>query len=336
MRETPILRRLRGSVGMKIIQITNTYTGAVLDIVRRCAPEGFEIRTLPENTQQALADCAADADYILASGRVRLTEEILDKARRLRMVQRTGVGLDALDLSALKKRGIPLYVNRGVNAESVAEHALLLMLACLRRLPAVHRNTANGIWKKQERGIQTYELAGKTVGLIGMGNIACTLAGLLKGFGVRILYCDPFRLSEQKERELGVAFCEMDELLPQADILSLHCPLTEQTRGIMNRESFARMKDGAILVNTARGGLVDTAAAVEALRSGKLSFAGLDVHEEEPLTGGEIMRLENVILTPHIGGITYDSFYRMMCDAMRNIEKFDKGEPEEIAAYLYR
>lgn len=321
---------------MKIIQITNTYQGAVLDIVRRCVPEGFQIRTLPENSMEALLSCVSDADYILASGRVKITQEVLEKAEKLKMIQRTGVGLDSLDLDALRKKNIPLYVNYGVNAESVAEHTLLLMLACLRRLPVVHGNTRNGIWKKQEQGIQTYELAGKTVGLLGMGNISRTVVGLLKVFGVQILYYDPYRLSSERETELGVTYCEYEDLLAKVDILSLHCPLTENTRKIVNAEAISKMKDGAILVNTARGGLVDTEAVVNGLRSGKLSFAGLDVHEEEPLNAtSEITKLENVILTPHIGGVTYDSFQQMIRDAMRNIAKFENGELEAISQYLH-
>ncbi|MGM9614328.1 MAG: 2-hydroxyacid dehydrogenase [Oscillospiraceae bacterium] len=321
---------------MKIIQITNTYKGSVLDIVKQFVPDGFAIRTLPENSTEALAACVVEADYLLASGRVKITKEVLDKAMKLKMVQRTGVGLDSLDLEELKKRKIPLYVNRGVNAESVAEHALLLILACLRKLPIVHENTKNGIWKKQEQGIQTFELAGKTVGLIGMGNIARVLVRLLRGFGVQILYYDHYRLDPGKENELGITYCELADLMPCVDILSLHCPLTEQTRKMMNAKTIAKMKKGGILVNTARGGLVDTAALVGALKTGHLAFAALDVHEEEPLKStNEITKLENVILTSHIGGITRDSFSRMMSEAMRNIEKFELGELDEISRYLH-
>lgn len=321
---------------MRIIQITNTYKGTVLEIVKSCVPEGFKVRTLCENSTKALIECVGDADYILASGRVKITKEVLDEASKLKMIQRTGVGLDSLDLEELKSRNIPLYVNQGVNAESVAEHTLLLMLASLRRLPIIHRNTERGIWKKQEQGIQTYELAGKTVGLVGMGNIAKTVVALLKGFGVNVLYYDPYPLNAEQEVELGAHYCEYEKMLSKVDILSLHCPLTEQTRKIVNRESLAKIRKGAILINTARGELVDMNAVVDALKSGLLSFAGLDVHEEEPLTGNkEIMKLENVILTPHIGGITYDSFYRMMHDAMRNIVKFEDGKLEDISQYRY-
>lgn len=320
----------------KTILLTNHYPKVPYDIVMSVVPDGFHLKMLPENSQEALVSSVKDADYILASGRVKITKEVLDKAEKLKMVQRTGVGLDSLDLKELNKRNIPLYVNQGVNAESVAEHTLLLMLACLRKLPVIHRNTANGIWKKQKQGVQTYELAGKTIGLIGMGNIAQTVVRLLKPFGVKIFYYDAFRKSENIEKVLGITYCSLNELFGKADILSLHCPLTDDTRKVINEKVLASMKDGAILVNTARGDLIDTSAMVEALKSGKLAFAGLDVHEEEPLKDGcGIKELSNVILTPHIGGVTYDSFYRMMHDAMRNIEKYENGALDEIAQFLY-
>ena len=320
---------------MKTILLTNHYPAAPYDIVKSELPEGFRLVMLSENTQECLEAAAPEADYILASGRVKLNQAVLDKAQKVKMIQRTGVGLDSLDLAALKARGIPLYVNAGVNAESVAEHALLLILACLRRLPEIHRNTAAGIWKKQEQGVKTRELAGRTVGLVGMGSIARALVRLLSGFGVTVLYYDPFRLSEERERALNVMYVPLDQLLHEAEIVSLHCPLTDDTRYLLGRETFAQMKDGAILVNTARGGLIDNAALAEALVSGKLSFAGLDVHSEEPIDKeNPILQLSNVILTPHIGGVTYDSFRSMMHDAMRNIKLFDEGKLDEIAPYL--
>ena len=143
---------------MKKVLLTNKYTGRPLEIVREETPEGFEICFLSEQTPEALRSEASAADYILAGGRLPITREVLEKAGQLKMIQRSGVGLDSLDLEAIREKRIPLYVNRGVNAESVAEHALLLILASLRRLPEIDRNTRNGIWKKQEQGIRTGEL----------------------------------------------------------------------------------------------------------------------------------------------------------------------------------
>ncbi len=321
---------------MKTILLTNNYYGAPLEIVKGEVPDGFDIRFLPEQTQDALVSQVSEADYILAGGRLKITREVLERADNLRMIQRSGVGLDALDLDAIREKGIPLYVNQGVNAQSVAEHALLLMLACLRRLPTIDRNTKNGVWKKQEQGVQTAELRGKTVGIVGMGNIAKTLAGLLKPFHVRILYNNLFRMPPEFEAENNMRFAGMEELLGSSDIVTIHCALTPETRNLIDRDAIRRMKDGAILINTARGEIVDPIAAAEALSSGKLSYAGLDVHAKEPIPEDYPMKgIENVILTPHIAGVTADSFRAMMRDAFRNIACFDKGLLDEIAPYRY-
>lgn len=321
---------------MKTILLTNHYSSGPYEIVKDELPEGFNLIMLEENSQECIERMAGEADYILASGRIKINQAVLDKASKLKMIQRTGVGLDSLDLEVIRKKNIPLYVNQGVNAESVAEHTLLLMLACLRKLPQIHNNTSHGIWEKQEQGVQTHELKGKTVGMIGMGNIAKTVVKLLKGFDVQIEYYDAYRLPLEKETDLDIHYCSYQELLSRADILSLHCPLTDMTKNLINKEAFSVMKNGTILINTARGGLVEMEALVDALKSGKLAFAGLDVFDEEPLSGEHpILALENIIVTPHIGGITKDSFEQMMHDAMRNIEKFEEGKLDEIAQYLY-
>lgn len=321
---------------MKTILLTNKYSGTPLDIANGEAPDGFIIRFLPEQTQEALLDAVAGADYILAGGRLKISREVLEKADRLRMIQRSGVGLDALDLDAIKEKGIPLYVNQGVNAESVAEHTLLFMLACLRKLPLINSNTKNGIWKKQEQGVQTAELKGKTVGIVGMGNIAKTLIGLLKPFQVKILYYNRSQMPTEYEMENNMSFVSMDELLKNSDIVTIHCALTPETRNLINYETLGMMRDGAILVNTARGEIVDPVSVAEALRNGKLPFAAFDVHAQEPIQDDYPLKdIENVILTPHVAGVTADSFRTMMHDAFRNIECFDNGELEVIAPYRY-
>lgn len=321
---------------MKYILLSNSYSGIPLQIVQNELPANFQLLFPNEQTENALKAQIHKADYLLAGGRLKITRETLDRAVRLKMIQRSGVGLDALDLDAIKEKGIPLYVNQGVNAESVAEHTLLLILACLRRLPVIDRNTKNGIWKKQEQGVQTAELRGKTVGIIGMGNIARTLVSLLKPFQINILYWNRMRKSLEFEAKNNMRFVGMDELLVGSDIVTLHCALTPETSNLINADSIRRMKDGAILVNTARGGIVDTNALADALKSGKLSYAALDVHSEEPIPADYPLReLENVILTPHIAGVTADSFRTMMHDAFRNIECFDRGELETIAPYRY-
>ncbi|MBQ3426750.1 MAG: 2-hydroxyacid dehydrogenase [Clostridia bacterium] len=318
---------------MKKILLTNRYKGEPLNIIKAAVPDDFELEILDKPDQAELIAKAGYADYFIASGRLKINSEVLANANKLKMIQRTGVGLDSLDLEAIKAKNIPVYVNRGVNADSVAEHTMLLILASLKRLPQADNETRSGVWKKQARGVKNRELRGRTVGLIGMGNIGRRVAKMLGGFDVDIIYYDAYPAGEAAERELKLKRAGLDELLNNSDIVSLHCPLLDGTRHIINSGSIEKMKDGAVIVNTARGGLIDEAALAVALKSGKLSYAGLDVYEQEPPGDSELFGLDNVIATPHIGGITYDSFYRMMSGAMRNIRLFDEGRLDEIEQY---
>ncbi len=312
---------------MKNILLISKYESGPLDIYQEYLPEEFQLfNGLSDNLENL-----DKIDYMIASGRTKVDGNLLSKMTNLKMIQRTGVGLDSLDLDEIKEREIPLYVNQGINAQSVAEHSLLLILACLRKLTIFHNNTINGIWRKQKIGVATYELKGKTVGMIGMGNIAKALVRLLKVFEVKIVYYDLYRLSEDEERELGINYCSLEELFKDSDIISLHCPLLDSTRNIVCRENIEKMKDGVVIVNTARGGLINNADIIEALNKGKIAFAGLDVHESEPISeNNEIVKCQNVILTPHIGGVTYNSFSAMISRAMNNIEKFSQGKLDEI------
>ena len=316
---------------MNRILFTNNYTVAPLKIVNEELPSSFEAVFLSDQTENELIEKSKSIDYIIAGGRIKISKKVLRNADNLKMIQRSGVGLDSLDLDAIKEKGIPLYVNKGINADSVAEHALMLMLACLRRLPQADGNTKSGIWNKQGLGIQTAELRGKTVGIVGMGSIAKRLVSLLKPFQVHVLYNDLYRAPLEFETENQSHYVSIEKLLSESDIVSINCALTPDTKHLIDSKTISQMKDGAILVNTARGSIIDAEALAQALRTGKLSFAGLDVHEEEPISADyPLLGIENVILTPHIGGVTADSFRSMMRAAFRNISLFDQGRLEEI------
>ena len=321
---------------MKTILLTNHYSEEPYRIINNCVNGNFNLKMLESNSQECLVNTVSEADYILASGRLKIGKQVLDKANKLKMIQRTGVGLDSLDLKEISLRNIPLYVNQGINAQSVAEHTLLLILACLRKLTLINANTKAGIWEKQSQGIQTLELSGKTIGIIGLGNVAKILVKLLKPFGVTIHYYDKNRLDGNLEKELGIDFLEINDILAESDILTLHCPLTEDTKYIINANSLKIIKDKSILINTARGGLVETSALIDSLKTNKLSFAALDVYEQEPPSVSELMRLNNVILTPHVAGITFDSFKRMMQEAINNISLFDRKEFSIIEKFKYK
>lgn len=314
---------------------TARYTGIPWDILRSVIPDGFSVETLEELSYDCLLKQAVDADYLLVSGRLPVDKDVLAAAKQLKMIQRTGVGTEMLDLEAIKSRGIPVYVNAGVNARSVAEHTLTLILACLKRLPQINANTHNGVWKKQLQGVSAHELYGKTVALVGMGNIGRTVAAMLQPFEVRILYTDVFRQGMEVEAQLGMTYYEsFEKMLPETDILSFHCPLTNENTEMLNIDTLSMMKEGAIVVNTARGRLIEPEALYSALQSGRIASAALDTHYEEPIKEGyRLAELENVILTPHIGGLSYEAFKRMMADAVRNIELYHSGRIDEIVKH---
>lgn len=317
---------------MKRILHTARYTGIPWKILQSVVPDGFEVKTLDELSYDCLIKSAVDADYLLVSGRLPIDEGVLSSARHLKMIQRTGVGTEMLDVEAIKRHGIPVYVNAGVNAQSVAEHTLTLMLACLKRLPQINQQTHQGVWKKQLVGVTTRELKGKTVALVGMGNIGRLVAGMLQPFGAKVIYTDVVRQPEETEKRLGLTYYDSFEaMLPEADILSFHCPLVKENTEILNQCTLAMMKKGAIVVNTARGKLINPDDLYDALKSEKLSAAALDTHYEEPLKENyKLAELDNVILTPHIGGLSYEAFHQMMADAVENIIAFEDGGLADI------
>lgn len=312
---------------------TYRYTGRPWEILQSVVPEGYTIKTLDPPTYEQLVKEAEDADYFLVSGRLPIDKGVLDAAKKLKMIQRTGVGTEMLDKEEIKQRGIPVYVNAGVNARSVAEHTLTLILACLKHIPLIDRQVRNGIWKKQETGISCHELYGKTVGLVGMGAIGRHVAEYLNVFGAKILYTDVHQLSPEQEQKLNATYIpSFEEMLSQVDILSFHCPLTNENKEMLNEKTIAMMKPNATIINTARGKLINESALYHALKEKRISAAGLDVHYEEPISTDNhlLSTLDNVILTPHIGGLSFETFQTMMKDAIENIVMFDKSQSEKI------
>ncbi len=312
---------------------TYRYTGRPWEILQSVVPQGYTIKTLEVPTYDQLLKEVVDADYLLVSGRLPIDKAVLDAAKNLKMIQRTGVGTEMLDKEEIKRRGIPVYVNAGVNARSVAEHTITLMLACLKRIPAIDKQVRQGIWKKQETGTSCHELYDKTVGLVGMGAIGKLVAEYLHVFGAKIVYTDLYRLPAELERRYNATYIpSLEELLPQVDILSLHCPLTAGNKEFINKNTLALMKKNSIIINTARGKLINELDLYNALKNGNICVAGLDVHYEEPIKieNHLLSTLDNVILTPHIGGLSFETFQTMMKDAIENIVAFDRGERGSI------
>ncbi len=316
---------------MPLILLTNRYSEKVLEVVSSQVPAGFEFLSLEKADKESLISKAGEADYFLASGRLAIDKEVIGAATKLKMIQRTGVGTDTLDLARLKQKGIPVYVNAGINSFSVAEHTVLLMLAVLRRLPIACGGVKAGKWEKNDVGIGCRSLSGKTIGMIGVGNIGKAVVTMLQAFGVEILYYKVKRLTPQEEKRLKLRYCTLGSLLKQVDILSINCPLNPQTRGLISRDEIASMKVGSFIINTGRGPIIDEEALISALQSGHIAGAGLDVFSQEPPgKDNPLLLLDNVVATPHVGGLTIETFSKMMRDAFENISLFEMGKLDLI------
>lgn len=302
---------------------------ALYELIRSAAGADFDLLTLETDEDAERAAKLAGADAVIVASKP-FTRPLIESARKLRFVHHQGVGFqDTIDLEALKSRGLPLAITPGGTTVGVAEHAVMLMLATLRRLPYADSELRQGRYHINALRPQSRELKGRTVGFLGMGRIGQATAERLKPFGTAGLYHDPaVTLSAEREGALGATAVDFDSLLAQSDILSLHIPLTPATRHIIDAGAIGRMRPGAILINTARGGLVDEAALAAGLMSGRLSGAGLDVQEQEPpAPDNPLLRLPNVVLTPHIAAGTRDAFEQKMKAIFDNLRAFFAGRP---------
>jgi phosphoglycerate dehydrogenase-like enzyme len=304
---------------------------ALYDLIRAAAGEVFEVLTLEADDDGERAAKLANADAVIVASKP-FTRPLIEAARKLSFVHHQGVGFqDTIDLEALAVRAPPLAITPGGTTVGVAEHAVLLMLATLRRLPYADSELRQGRYHINALRPHSRELSGMTVGFLGMGRIGQATAERLKPFGITGLYHDPaVTLPADRERALGATAAGFDDLLAQSDIVSLHMPLTSATRHVIDAGAIARMKPGAILINTARGGLVDEAALAAALLSGRLAGAGLDVQETEPpVPDNPLLGLPNVVLTPHISAGTRDAFQQKMDAIFANLAAFFAGRPPE-------
>ncbi|MFZ1087030.1 MAG: phosphoglycerate dehydrogenase [Terracidiphilus sp.] len=264
------------------------------------AEPGWEVLThdqLPDGLPAALFD----ADALVVRSAVQADDALMSSAHKLRVIGRAGVGVDNIDAESATRRGIVVMNTPGANAVAVAELTIALMLALARKLPKANATMHAGQWEK--KNLQGSELRGKTLGILGLGRIGLEVAKRAKGFGMEIIGSDPF-VSAAVARENGIKLVTLDELLAGSDYLTLHVGLTQQTTGVINAKTIATMKKGVRIINCARGELIDDAALVEALKSGQVAGAALDVFAKEPLKESPYAELDNVILTPHIAGST--------------------------------
>jgi phosphoglycerate dehydrogenase-like enzyme len=295
-------------------------TRAIADELR---PPGFDFRNVGPAD---LAEASMDADYLCGFiGPVDSDVLVAAAQKRLKLVQLMSAGYDRFNIEGARQARLPVSDNGGANAIAVAEHAIMLILCTLKQVHALDAAVRRGAWRG---GVgRVHELSGSTVGIVGMGRIGREVAGRLAGWHVDLVYYDPLRLSADVEQQLHVRFLELDTLLRTADAVSVHVPLNTSTRNLIDAESLSLMKPTAVLVNTARGGLVDEAALARSLRDGQLFGAGLDVFSREPVSADSpLLELPNVMLTPHSAGPTWQSFPRRFANCFANIERVERGE----------
>ncbi|MBI2217282.1 MAG: lactate dehydrogenase [Candidatus Rokubacteria bacterium] len=253
--------------------------------------------------------------------------EFFRAAPRLRLVQLLSAGYDRVDIEAARKAGVPVANNGGANAIAVAEHTMLLILAVLKKLVRVHNNVISGKWRVGDLADpRLHEAAGKTLGIVGLGNIGRKVARRARALDMRVQYYDIRRLTEDQEDALGVRFVLYAELCRTSDVVSLHVPLDDSTRGMVGRRELATMKPGAVLINTCRGPVVDEDALVTALREGRLGGAGLDVMvDEPPAPDHPLLALPNVTITPHSAGPTWENWVARFRNGFDNIQRVAAG-----------
>jgi len=301
---------------------------ALAELIAATSPAGID--TVLVHRSQSEAEQirqVAQADFVMLY-RAPLPESVMRAAQRLRMVQLLASGYDGIPLNLLHELGVACARNGGANARAVADQAVLMILALYRRLFETDREVRAGRWQAGITGLNTFEMAGKVVGIVGLGDIGRQVARRLEAFDAQVMYCNRNRLPQALEQELGVRYAPLDELLASVDVLSLHAPGSADGSHLINAAALARMKSSALLINTGRGALVDEAALLLALSTGKLAGAGLDVFEQEPVApSNPLLALSNVVLSPHSAGTTADTWARRGHFAYNNIARVLAGEP---------
>ncbi|MEM4700058.1 MAG: hydroxyacid dehydrogenase [Candidatus Nezhaarchaeales archaeon] len=274
-------------------------------------------------SEEEMLKKVGDVDVLVVRSRTKVTKRVIEAAQRLKAIIRAGVGVDNIDMEAARRRGLVVVNTPREPAVSVAELTMSLALCLARKVSMLDRAMKQGRWMKGELGV---ELRGKVMGVVGLGSVGSEVARLARAFGMRVVAYDPYVSRDYAER-LGVELLSFDEVLSLADFLSIHVPLTPETKGMIGRREIEKMKDGAFIINTSRGEVVDEEALYEALKSGKLAGAGLDVYSKEPPPPDHpLIKLDNVVCTPHIGGSTVEAQLRIAMAMAEDLIRIAKGE----------
>lgn len=306
------------TIALYLDQLSQPMEKMLLDL----CPSDIDLRFLKPNLGKpgvlADAECLIDTTF-------PVTREVIDQAPKLKLIQRTGVGVDHVAVAYAKEKGIYVSVAKGFNATSVAELVILDMLALYRRLVLLDNFGKKGEWHTWTYRHDSFELLGKTIGIFGCGAIGKEVIKRVKPFETRVIYNDVKRMPEEEEKALGCEYVGFDELIEISDAITIHAPLLDSTRNAITREHFARMKPHAILINTARTQIVDHVALIDALKNKQIWGAAIDVFEkDDPLFG--IDDGLNIIVTPHIGAATFDNYDRVYKFCLENIQRIGRGE----------
>jgi D-3-phosphoglycerate dehydrogenase / 2-oxoglutarate reductase len=284
-----------------------------------------EVIVAPDPSQETLLKTCTDADAIILRTTSKVTEDVINAAKNLKIVSRTGAGVDNVDVRAATKRGILVCNLVDVNSLSVCEHAIALMLALAKQLPFMDKSVRQGFWKARNADV-TVELENKTLGIIALGSIGSKVAKKCHdGLGMKILAFDPY--AKNKFKDCDYEFVDsLKELFKRSDFISVHCPNLPETKGMITRDLLFSMKPDAYFINTSRGVVVDEQALIELLREKRIAGAGLDVFTVEPLNNNELLKMENVILSPHVAALTREATIKMAVEACRAVVDFFNGK----------
>jgi D-3-phosphoglycerate dehydrogenase len=295
-----------------VVLIAEKLAPSVLDLL----DDGVEVQHVDGTDRPALLSALADADALLVRSATQVDAEALAATGRLKVVARAGVGLDNVDVPAATERGVMVVNAPTSNIVSAAEHAVGLLLAVARRIPAADASLRGGAWKRS--AYNGVELNGKTAGIVGLGKIGQLVAQRLAAFGMNLIAYDPY-VAPARAAQLGIEVVTLDELLSRADTISIHLPKTPETKGLIGAEQLKKVKPGVIIVNDARGGLIDEDALADAVREGRVGGAGIDVFVKEPCTSSPLFELDNVVVTPHLGASTTEAQDRAGTDVARSV-----------------
>ena len=285
---------------MKVL-VSDTISPKGLNILEKA---GLQVNLKTGLNPEELKKEIVRYDAIIVRSATKVTADVINYAKKLRVIGRAGSGLDNIDKTAATKRGIVVMNTPGGNTITTAEHTMSLILSMARQIPRATASMKQGKWEKGKfTGVEIYN---KTLGIIGLGAIGAQVAKMAQGMGMSVITYDPY-LSEEKAKTLGVKITGLEDLMKRSDFITIHTPLTKETKGLINAKRIATMKKGVRIVNSARGGIVDEEALYEALKSGKVAAAALDVFEKEPPMGNRLLELDNVIATPHLGAATAEA-----------------------------